>query len=546
MRKKIAVLIPVFAMLLLLASFPAISYAVTPFEQRVNDSIELGLQYLRDNFQSGGYWSGIIGSQGSFESRVAGASLGILCFLNQKDPSGDMKGYSGLAPSDKVIVDAALAYIVSQQKLDGSIWYDHETYETGLAMSVLAETMDTGGPDYMAVLTDAIDYSVVAQADEGEGLTVGSTYYGGWSYVGGVAYGDNSNTQFALIGLRAADSALGGGIVPPTTWDKAILFQQHCQNDPTINDMAWALDPLNPSHDDGGFVYVPDGWSLSDVGSYGSTGSHTALGCWNYIMCGLLQTDYRVTRALDWLDLNYDYDENPNEHGYPFYYYYAWAFSKAMRLTSPASDLIGGVRDPAADGYPEEIPSWYYDFAWYLTGTQNVTDGTFYNNPAETNSWVPAIDTMFAILVLEGAVGIPMTDTVTVYTGDVVGFIGGTATLSAVLTEKETGAPIDNEPIIFTLQGKTVSATTGLDGVATAVMTIDPPDGVYVVVASFPGDVSRRLNPSSDSEPFTVPIHGVIPEVPVGTIVASVSMIIALVAYVAMPKFRKKQMGINP
>lgn len=40
--------------------------------------------------------------------------------------------------------------------------------------------------------------------------------------------------------------------------------------------------------------------------------------------------------------------------------------------------------------------------------------------------------------------------------------------------------------------------------------------------------------------------HDVIPEVPLGTIIASAAMIIALVAYVAVPKFRKKQININP
>jgi hypothetical protein len=539
MTKKIAVLIPVLIMLLLLASFPAKSYAVTPFETRVNDSIELGLQYLRDNQQlPGGYWGSSV--------RVAGASLGILCFLNQKDSTGNMKGYSGLVASDQAIVDAALTYITSQQKPDGSIWDAYQIYATGLAMSALAEVMNTGGPGYTSVLTSAIDFMVTAQIDEGEIVASGTTHYGGWSYGADESSGDNSNTQFALIGLRAADSALGGGIVPAATWDKAILFEQHCQNDPTVNDELWAQNPLNPSHDDGGFVYVPDGWSLSDDGSYGSAGSHTALGCWNYLMCGLLQTDSRVGRALDWLKLNYAYDENPNEHHWPFYYYYAWAFSKAMRLTSPASDLIGGVRDPAADGYPAETPSWYYDFAWYLTETQNV-DGTFYNNPNETQaSWYPVIDTMFAILVLEGAVGIPMQDTLTVYTGDLAGSIGATVTLRAILTNKTTGLPIDNEPIVFTLQGKTVTAVTGSDGVATTTMTIDPPVGSYMVQASFPGDISRRLNPSSDAKPFIVPLEQVIPEVPLGTVLASASMIIALAAYFAVPRWRRRREYSNP
>lgn len=537
--RKIAALIPVFIMLLLLASFPTESHAVTPFEQRVNDSIESGLEYLRNNYP----WSGRIGGLGYYDSYVAAASLGILCFINQKDAMGNMKGYSGLDASDRTsYVDPALAYIISQQKPDGSIYWDHETYETGLAMSALGEVTNSGGPDYTAVLTDAIDYMVAAQVDEGEGVASGSTYYGGWYYEGGGTSGDNSNTQFALIGLRAADSALGGGIVPAATWSKAILFEQHCQNDPVINDMAWAQNPANPSHDDGGFVYIPDGWSLADVGYYGSTGSHTALGCWNYLMCGLLQTDGRVDRALDWLKLDYDYDENPSEHSFPFYYYYAWAFSKAMRLTSPASDLIGGVRNPSTDGYPEETPSWYYDFAWYLTETQHA-DGTFYNNPHETASWVPGVDTMFAILVLEGAVGIPMQDTVTTYTGDLMANPGETATLRALLTDKLTGTPIDNEPIVFTLQGKTVTATTGSDGIATAFMLIDPPGGIYPVQANFAGDISRRLNPSSDTEPFVVPLEQVIPEVPIGTIVASASMVVALLAYIAVPRWKRRHLA---
>jgi hypothetical protein len=263
-------------------------------------------------------------------------------------------------------------------------------------------------------------------------------------------------------------------------------------------------------------------------------------------MCGLLQTDSRVSRALNWLKLNYAYDENPNEGNWPFYYYYAWAFSKAMRLTSPASDLIGGVRNPVADGYSEETPSWYYDFAWHLTETQHV-DGTFYNNPGEATSWTPAVDTMFAILVLEGAVGIPMQDTLTVYTGDVAGTVGSTITLRAILTNTQTGGPIDNEPIVFTLQGKTVTAVTGPDGVATTTMTLDPPAGSYVVQANFAGDISNRLNPSSDEEPFVVRIvDQVIPEVPLGTVLASASMIIALAAYFAVPRWRKRRQHYHP
>lgn len=503
MRKK--TLSKIAYLLIAVTLFSTFSYlptavAVTPFEQRVNDSIDDGLDYLRANQQPGGYWL----PGGSYSDYVAGTSLGVLCFLNQKDPLTDDKlGYSGLSTSDQAVVDDALAYIVSAQNPDGSIYVGHSTYETGLAMTALAEVMDSGGPDYTAVLTSAIAFFVTVQVDEGEGSSPGDTYYGGWGYFGGSWTADGSNSQFALIGLRAADSVLGGGIVPQTTWDKAILFYQHLQNDPTVNEMSWADIVSNPSYNDGGGVYTPTGWSLSDTGYYGSSGSHTSFLCWSYILCGLPQEDYRVNRTLEWLRANFDYDENPNQHGWPFYYYYAWSFSKAMLFTTPSSDKIGGIRDPTADGYPEELPSWYYDLAWYLTETQHP-DGTFYDNPNEQPSWTPIVDTMFAILVLEEAVAVPMTDTVTTYTGDTSGNAGQMATLSAVLTEEETGDPIDNAPIYFKFQGKTISATTGPDGVATTTVTIDPPEGPYTVTASFPGDISRRLNPSEDSAPFTV------------------------------------------
>ena len=291
MRKKILSMVLLVVLLSQIFTLLPVAVSVTPFEQRVNDSIELGLQYLRDSQQPGGYWL----PGGGYNDYVAGASLGVLCFLNQKDDlTGESLGYSGLSVTDMAIVDDALVYIVSQQNLDGGIYVSHSTYETGLAMTALAEVMDSGGPDYTIVLTAAINYFTAEQLDEGEGHNPGDTYYGGWGYVGGSWEADGSNSQFALFGLRAADNVLGGSIVPQSTWDKAILFYEHLQNDPTVNELAWADDILNPSYDDGGGVYTPTGWSLSDTGSGGSSGSHTSFLCWSYILCGLPQTDYRV------------------------------------------------------------------------------------------------------------------------------------------------------------------------------------------------------------------------------------------------------------
>jgi len=61
-----------------------------------------------------------------------------------------------------------------------------------------------------------------------------------------------------------------------------------------------------------------------------------------------------------------------------------------------------------------------------------------------------------------------------------------------------------------------------------------------------PGQLDRGSIQLFEDGTFADMPHGVIPEVPLGTIIASAAMIIALVTYVVMPKFRKKQININP
>jgi len=92
----------------------------------------------------------------------------------------------------------------------------------------------------------------------------------------------------------------------------------------------------------------------------------------------------------------------------------------------------------------------------------------------------------------------------------------------------------------------------GTDDVSDLVCTIADTVGIKIQYFTQPG-VNNYYYPAGSNSwigTYTtlsfMPPTGVIPEVPLGTILASLSMIIALVTYVAMPKFRKKQMGINP
>lgn len=98
------------------------------------------------------------------------------------------------------------------------------------------------------------------------------------------------------------------------------------------------------------------------------------------------------------------------------------------------------------------------------------------------------------------AVQVPTTLT---YNGATTGDYHDPATVSAVLTNSVTGAPIGSQNVTFVLNGvETCTGATNAAGVASCNITPNEPAGVYTLVATFAG--SGNLLPSSDTTPFTV------------------------------------------
>lgn len=60
-----------------------------------------------------------------------------------------------------------------------------------------------------------------------------------------------------------------------------------------------------------------------------------------------------------------------------------------------------------------------------------------------------------------------------------------------------------------------------------------------------PGELERGSIQMFEDGTFVDMPHGVIPEVPLGTVMVSAAMIIALVAYIAVPKWRRKRKSVN-
>ncbi len=175
--------------------------------------------------------------------------------------------------------------------------------------------------------------------------------------------GDNSNSQYAALGLRACHDA--GIILPKEMLQKAARWWRENQ---------YGESPA-------GTAVAPRGWSY---GPRGNTpyGSMTAGAVGALVLCDhLLGADWRkddaVNSGMNWLRDNFTVTENPKRHG-QHHYYFLYALERACRL------------------YPTETlgkAEWYPEGAIFLLRDQ-VRDGSWGKSP---------VDTCFAILFLRRA-----------------------------------------------------------------------------------------------------------------------------------------------
>ncbi|MFH1228673.1 MAG: prenyltransferase/squalene oxidase repeat-containing protein [Planctomycetota bacterium] len=186
--------------------------------------------------------------------------------------------------------------------------------------------------------------------------------------------GDNSNAQFALLGLRAA--ARAGVAIPKEVWEDAAKW--------------WVKD----QEKEGGWAY-----------SYGGTikgssyGSMTAAGICGLAICKCyLGEDYKndpvLLKALEWIGSVLSFSENPNTKKSTLFqdettwlYYYIYGIER-----------IGAIMDMERLGDKD----WYKMGAEYLLSKQ-AKDGSW-NSMADDRYLCGIVpDTCFAILFLRKA-----------------------------------------------------------------------------------------------------------------------------------------------
>ncbi|MFN3202931.1 MAG: MopE-related protein [Bradymonadia bacterium] len=334
--------IQLLGLALSMAILPSVSWGqVSPFRQRVNDSIESALQYMR-------------GQENNGDMGGEATGLAALCFLEKREsplPNAPPVGYNGMSPDDQALVRRAMRYVIDVSNgADFNANSTAQVYRAGASMMAMGLYLATGGPDDVGArrtVTQALTNGVA-------NLQRQQNNQGGWNYNSPGADNDLSTTQFALAGLSSASAVV-----------------QVPQN--MLNDAGQSIQ----FHAAGGgcYNYRTSGWA-------GCSSSMTASALWVARLGNRGLADNAVQGAMQWLRANWRYDGHINapqaNWGNNSYYYYLWAVAKGLEVSENAdpnfngleADDIGGTRNPANDGFPEEEAGWYYDIAWSLTERQ--------------------------------------------------------------------------------------------------------------------------------------------------------------------------------
>lgn len=325
--------------------------------EKVLRSIERGVKYLDAAQNADGSWTVETGDR----YKIGVTSLTLLALLNAGETLDD--------PA----VQKGLAFLRDLDVNDPTDPQPEYNYEVALMIMALAAAKDgqRDMPRLMA-LTRRLEKSQITTRARG---TIGA-----WSYkaspsglLGVDLKGDNSNTQYAILGLKEASDA--GVPVDHDVWKRARDHWHKCQN-------------------------LDGGWGYSASFNAHSTGSMTVAGIASLVICnGMLrddkdltrdgrpaccgerETDEQLARGIEWLSRHFSVKSNPHSPQYVLYYLYG--LERAGRLS--------GRR------FFGENVDWYRLGAEYLILHQN---GRGYWKGEGSGEQDPVIGTSLALLFL--------------------------------------------------------------------------------------------------------------------------------------------------
>jgi hypothetical protein len=355
-----------FLLIVALTIFSTAAYAIHPacvigqpgiddLEDQIECAIQQGVGWLVDQQSD---------VNGSWENSVARTGFAVvkleeLAFeLNYDSPFDEAYPYS-----QNVI--AGLNYIFSRAATDGcGMHFEYQdTYDTGIAMMAIAAGRDMArtvsggildGMTYGAVLEANVDYFANSQRSTG-------TYEGGFYYScgGGSGSADNSNSGYAVLGLRYAEAE--GIAIPDSLKTHLNVWIDWVQNDQGAGDPADTPDP------DGGSGYTsPTSWVnslktgnlLFEMAFVGDT---SAVARAEYAIDYIARHWYDTTLVTGW---GWDDPSGPAEAQYQA----AYCLMKGLDSMGVLDDEIPGVEN------------WFQDLADVIVAQQN-DDGSWPSSP---------------------------------------------------------------------------------------------------------------------------------------------------------------------
>jgi hypothetical protein len=369
-----------FLLLLLAVAFfvPAPVRAEEPLVKKVRKSLDLGIDYLKGQQKDqGGAWNWENSNLTILEP--GGSScLAMLALLT-----------AGV-PVDDPVVKRGLPYV-------RGLGPKH-TYVVGIQTMILGEI---GDPRDLHQIQTNVDWLISSAVTRGGRLGGGGKLLG-WTYSTNMGdRTDNSNTQYALLGLWAGRQA--GAQIEPTVWQAITDYYKNTQVKAGVD-----------SHGDetGGWPYSPDGRAEGPgLGGGLPSLTMTAAGLSGLFIagldtndnkqelneatgvaakCGFYPDDDAIAKGMRWLAQE---PRTPNAPGFrfmnpPHTFYNVYGIERVGRLSGQR--FIGDH-------------DWYREGCEFLTGMKNSplnqkSDGRWVINDQLDN--YPVLSTSFALLFL--------------------------------------------------------------------------------------------------------------------------------------------------
>jgi hypothetical protein len=308
--------------------------------ENVRKAIDAGIKFLMEQERGRGNWEAV-SEKGAIGLEGGWTSLALLALLN-----------AGVKPDDPII-ERGLKYLRNVEPA--------HTYVVSLQTMVFAEA---GKPEDRERIQRNVDWLIAGRVMDGGRCR-------GWTY--GQARGrttDNSNTQYALLGLHAGH--LAGAKIDRQVWQS---IQQYY------------IDTQQP---EGGWVYQP--WqgnnpllTMTEAGLCGLLISGMELNVGREVLrpdgratgCGVYAENKPAAKALGWIGDRFRIDVRDN------IFYNLYGIERVGRLSG---QRFLGNHD------------WYREGCEYLLRQQHEADGSWHEGH-RFDGW-PVVSTSFALLFL--------------------------------------------------------------------------------------------------------------------------------------------------